>query len=195
MVITRLINTEKRTIDVDNRTVTFCISDETEDRHGTIIKVAGWDFSDYEKNNVVLWGHKSYSGDPDDVLGTGRVYVENNKVMGEVTFETEAINPKAEKVLQKVIAGTIKMTSVGFDPLEWRWGHSDLGEDPDKFYYARQSLLEFSIVPIGSNPNALIEKSIEATKQLKEESKREAIQNPIKSKTQIEAIRTAYGLQ
>lgn len=193
-MLKRLVKSQNRTINEDNRTVCFVISDETEDRHGTIIKIGGWDLTDYEKNNVVLWGHKSYSDNPDMVLGTGEVYIENNKLMGVVTFETEDINPLAEKVFKKIIAGTLKMTSVGFDPSEYRWGYSDLGEDPDKFYYVKQSLLEFSIVPIGSNPNALIEKSIETMNKHKEESKKEAV-SKTRSPNQIKAIRTAYGLQ
>lgn len=195
-MLKRFIHTEKRTINEDDRTVTFVISDESKDRHGTIIKLAGWDLTDYQKNNVVLWGHKSYSDNPDMVLGTGRVYIESDKLMGVVTFETEDVNPLAEKVFKKIIAGTLKMTSVGFDPSEWRWGYSDLSEDPDTFYYVKQSLLEFSIVPIGSNPNALIQKSIDTVNQHKAESKREATPKlRERTPTELKAIAAAYDLR
>jgi len=192
-MIKKLLSTEQRTIDEETRTVTFCISDETEDRHRTIIKIDGWDLTDYNKNPVVLWGHKSHTDNPDMVIGTGRVYREGNKLMADATFETEDVNPLAEKVLKKIIAGTIRMTSVGFDPTEYRWGYSDLGEDPDKFYYAKQSLLEFSIVPIGSNPNALIQKSIDTIKQHMSDAERpEDIEEEQRNH---KAISIAYALQ
>lgn len=198
-MIKKLLSAQSRSVDEDKRTALFCISDETEDRHRTIVKMDGWDLSDYNNNPVVLWGHKSYTDNPDMVLGTGRVYREGDKLMGEVTFESAEVNPLAEKVFQKIIAGTIRMTSVGFDPSEYRWGYSDLDEDPDKFYYVKQSLLEFSIVPIGSNPNALIEKSLEAV------NKHKAAAQQIDQKTDQEdldeqqrnhkAISIAYALQ
>jgi hypothetical protein len=40
--------------------------------------------------------------------------------------------------------------------LEWRWGDESLGEDKTNIYFVRTELLEWSIVPIGSNPDAHI---------------------------------------
>jgi len=102
-MIKKLLSPQSRSVDQDKRTALFCISDETEDRHRTIVKINGWDLSDYNNSPVVLWGHKSNTDNPDMVLGTGRVYREGDKLMGEVTFESAEVNPLAEKVFQKIL--------------------------------------------------------------------------------------------
>lgn len=146
----------KRAIDVENRTVEFVISSEAMDRHRTIIKSDGWRFDNYRNNPVVLYGHKSQSDNPDMVLGIGRVWQEDGKTIGEVTFEEPEINPLAEKVFRKIQNGSLNATSVGFDPINYGFGKKDIeGEDPKNFYFREQDLLEFSIVPIPSNPEAL----------------------------------------
>ena len=92
--------------------------------------------------------------------------VEGNKLIGEITFEKEDINPKAEKVFQKVLAGTIKGCSVGFRTMErGEWGKGEEAYDGKKptYYYGRRSLLEISVTPIPANPNAKV-RSVHAQK-------------------------------
>ena len=47
------------------------------------------------------------------------------------------------------------MASIGANPVRGHWGDEKLGEDKDLIYFDEQILLEWSIVPIGSNPDAL----------------------------------------
>ncbi len=117
---------------------------------------------------------------PDSVIGKGRAWLDTSTkkrdsngmpakiLMGEVEFEPEDINPLAEKVFKKVLHGTLKATSVGFSPIgggklvnDETGEEERLDESPYRvpqghtFYYDGQELLEFSIVNIPSNPNAL----------------------------------------
>jgi len=147
--------------DPEQQTFEFVISDETPDRHGTVLKMSGWDLGDYEKNPIVAYQHEVHAGffsdrtDPDQVIGTSQVFVENDQLIGRVTFEPADINPLADKIRRKIIHGTLRTASVGFNPTSGHWGNERNGENPDLFYFDGQSLLEWSVVNIPSNPNAV----------------------------------------
>lgn len=143
-----------RSATLEDRTAEFVISTEAVDRHGTVFKVDGWDLSQYNNNPVVFYAHNR-GGDPDYLLGTGEAFIEGKQLIGRVTFEDADLNPLAEKILKKINAGTLRMASIGADPTSAHWGIKEAGEDPDVLYFDRQYLVEFSIVPIGSNPEAL----------------------------------------
>jgi len=156
------------------RKVRFVISDDTKDRHGTVVNTNGWDLDHFNNNGIVGYQHDVYGGgmcrgaDPDSVIGKGRAWIEDNVLMGEVEFEPAEINPLAEKVFRKVLHGTLKATSVGFRSIgggilkndetgeekELDRAPYNIGED-ETYYFKGQELLEFSIVNIPSNPNAL----------------------------------------
>lgn len=146
----------------ETRTVEFIISDETRDRHGTVIPIKSWEIKNYNKNGIVGYQHDVYGGwgepNPDLILGRGEAYVEDGKLIGRVTFEPAEINPLAEKIFQKVLHGTLKATSVGFrETVRGAWGEDEEavnGKNPT-YYFGQVELLEFSIVNIPSNPNAL----------------------------------------
>ena len=142
----------------ENRTVQFIISTNDKDRHGTVLNMQGWDLTNYNLNGIVSYNHYAYDGkDPDLILGSGRAFLEGEgdeaKLIGEVTFETHDVNPLADKIFKKVMAGTLKATSVGFTPKPI---NGKIGEERNgTFYYFSQELLEFSIVNIPSNPKAV----------------------------------------
>ena len=72
-----------------------------------------------------------------------------------VRFESADINPLAEKIWQKVQAGTLRMASISANIKRGHWGDKKLGEDPDVIYFDEQELREWSVVALGSNPEAL----------------------------------------
>lgn len=139
---------------LENRQVEFVISSEAVDSYGTVFKMDGWDLSRYTKNPIVCYQHRSHTNDPDDLIGTSTVRVENNELIGTVTFEDADINPKAEKIFRKVQAGTLKMASVGARVQKAHFGDEDKGEDKDVLYFDRSELIEWSIVSVGANPDA-----------------------------------------
>lgn len=151
-----------------NREAEFVISTEATDTYGTVFKADGWDLTRYNNNPIVAYGHRTWDGNPDMIIGTSQVRLEGNQLIGKVRFESAEINPMAEKIWQKVQAGTLRMASIGANPLEYRWGKFDEGENPDVLYFIRQELLEWSIVPVGSNPEAL-QRSVQKIEEIRTE--------------------------
>jgi HK97 family phage prohead protease len=138
-----------------NREAEFVISTEAVDSFGTVFKMAGWDLKRYNNNPIVCYQHKANSDNPDMILGTSTVRFEDNKMIAVVRFEEAAINPLAEKVWQKVQAGTLRMASIGAIPKTGHWGDETKGEDREVLYFDESELMEWSIVSMGSNPEAM----------------------------------------
>jgi HK97 family phage prohead protease len=138
------------------------ISDETKDRHGTVIKSDGWMFDNFLRNPIISHQHDTFSSDPDAVVGKG-LSVELDGGITYLTYELEPLgdNPRADKLAKKLDFGSIRAVSVGFNPLSWSKGDRSMGEDPETIYFRKQDLLEVSIVTIPSNPNATPDRSIE----------------------------------
>lgn len=139
---------------IGKREAEFVISSESIDTYDTVFMADGVDLTRYNQNPIVAYGHRTWSDDPDMILGTSEVRQEGKMTIGKVRFEDEETNPTAEKVFKKVQAGTLRMASIGANILEWRFGDTKKGENPGVIYFTRWELLEWSIVPIGSNPDA-----------------------------------------
>jgi hypothetical protein len=156
-VVSRSAYVRKSSLEMaeENRSVEFVISSEAVDTYGTVFKISGWDLNRYVQNPIVCYQHRSFSDDPDDIIGTSTVFIEGDKLIGRVTFEAAEINPKAEKVFQKVMAGTLKMASVGARVKRAQFGDEKNGEDKKVLYFTDQELMEWSIVSAGANPDAL----------------------------------------
>jgi HK97 family phage prohead protease len=148
----------------EKRQAEFVISTEAVDTYDTVFKIDGWDLERYNRSPIVFYNHKSWSDDPDMIIGTSEVRVEGNELIALLTLEEG--NPVADKVWRKLEAGTLNMASIGANPIEWRWGDFDKGENPDVIYFIRQELLEWSIVPLGSNPDAL-KRSVESLEEIR----------------------------
>ena len=171
----RSVASEIRKKDEEKRTVTFVASDDTKDSAGTVLNQDNWDLTRFNKNGVIGYQHKVYGSwdatdNPDNVIGKGYAYVEDKKLMVDITFEPAEINPLAEKIFQKILFGSLRAVSVGFLPVgQGRFGE---GKDSNTYYFAGQELLEVSVVNIPANPNAL-KKSLEAEQEyLESERKR-----------------------
>lgn len=139
---------------LEKRQVEFVISTEAVDTYNTVFKLDGWDLERYAQNPVVCYQHRANSDDPDNVIGTSEVFIEDGKLIGRVTFEDADVNPKAEKVFRKVQNGTLKMASINAMPTKARMGVFEDGENPEVLYFTRQQLMEWSVVTVGSNPDA-----------------------------------------
>lgn len=133
----------------DSRQLTFTISTGAVDRDRDTLAVAGWDVQDYLKNPVLLWAHDS------DELPIGRavaVVKRGSALHATFEFAPADIHPFADQVFRLLKAGFLKAVSVGFMPLEWAYDEARGG-----FNFLKQSLLEVSVVPVPSNPQALLE--------------------------------------
>lgn len=138
-----------------NREAEFVISTEAIDSYDTVFKIDGWELERYTNNPIVAYGHRTWSDNPDMIIGTSSVFVENNQLIGRVRFEEADVNPTADTIWKKVQAGTLRMASIGANVKEWRYGDAEKGENPGVIYFTRTELYEWSIVPLGSNPDAL----------------------------------------
>lgn len=159
----------------ETRTITFVASDGTKDSAGTVLNQDNWDLTRFNSNGIIGYQHKVYGGwddtdNPDNVIGKGVAYIEDKKLMVDITFEPADINPLADKIYKKIQFGSLRAVSVGFLPVgRGRFGE---GADADTYYFAGQQLLEVSVVNIPANPNAL-KKSLEAENEyLEAERKR-----------------------
>lgn len=143
----------------ETRTLEFVASDNTRDSYGTVLPVDKWDLDRFNKNGLITYQHQYYSGDPDSVIGRGEARVEGKKLIVRVKFEDAELNPRAEKVFRKLLAGTLNGVSVSFSPTSRTVGHwgdgkeSRDGENPT-FYFDGQELLEIAVVTLPSNKNA-----------------------------------------
>lgn len=141
-------------VDLERRTVSATISTGSIDRQGDTVDPVGWQLERYLSNPVVLWAH-DYRALPIakaldvSVKGSGR----RARLRATARFETF---PFADAVFNLIAAGTINATSVGFAPLEWKFAE----EDEDRGFAAmditKAELLEYSVVPVPANAEALI---------------------------------------
>lgn len=157
---------------IKNREAEFVISTEAVDSYDTVFKIDGWDLKRYQNNPIVAYGHRTWSDNPDMIIGTSEVRIEGNQLIGKVRFEEADVNKTADTIWRKVQAGTLRMASIGANPLEYRYGIAADGENPGVLYFTRTELFEWSIVPLGSNPEAL-KRSAESISEIRAELKKE----------------------
>jgi HK97 family phage prohead protease len=135
----------------DSRRVTFTISTASVDRDRDIISVDGWELANFKKSGVVLWAH-DYRNLP--VARSLKVWKEDDKLKSTAEFATAETYPFADTVYRMVKGGFLRATSVGFRPLKWNFNEERSGVD-----FLSQELLEWSVVPVPANPQALVEAS------------------------------------
>jgi len=149
----------RKLADNGERVAEFVITSDRKDRHGTVLDIDGWILDSYHNNPVVSYQHSLYEDtNPDAVMGKSRVFRDGNQLVAEVTFEPADLNPLSDKVWRKIEFGTLRTASVGFLPItKGRYGKNDeaRGGENETFYFGKRELLEFSIVNIPSNPDAL----------------------------------------
>ncbi len=143
---------ECKVLDAINQTMTMVVSTEDEDREGDIIEAAGWDLKAYKKNPVVLFAH-NYSQPP--VAKALDIRIEDGKLISTLQF---APTPFAQEVWTLYSQGFMRAASVGFLPKRWE-EHTDAerrGMWGMPRIYKEQELLEYSLVPVPANANALV---------------------------------------
>jgi len=135
--------------------VTFVISTAAVDSYGDTIAVDGWDTQIYESNPIVLWGHNA--GQP-PIGRAQKVYVEGDALKSVCEFTPDDVNPFGAMVGRMVRQGFLNATSVGFEPLEYVYNEERKGQwGQPGIDFQKQRLLEYSVVSIPANPEALIE--------------------------------------
>jgi len=129
---------------VRGRVRRFTISTGAVDRDGDTINPAGWRLDNYRNNPTVLWAH-DYSQLP--LAKAVDIRVEGQALIADAEF---ADHDFANTVLRLVDGGFLRATSVGFKPEKAIRNDQRGGTD-----FIEQELLEFSIVPVPANPEAV----------------------------------------
>lgn len=128
----------------DTGTFEVVISTADVDRAGEVIDQNGWDLDFYRKNPVVLWAH-DYSSLPIGV--TEEIEVKDGQLVARGRFAPEEANPLAQHVRRLYDLKIVRAASVGFIPREFDPNNASI--------ITKAELLEFSLVPVPANPNAL----------------------------------------
>ncbi len=130
------------------RKAAFVVSTAAEDRDGDTVSPDGWDLSSYRRNPVVLWAHDTKQP---PVAMSVRESVSGGALRSVAKFPEPGVYGFADTIFGLVKGGFIRGTSVGFKPL-------DATPRPQKgIAYRRQELMEYSILPVPSNRDALVE--------------------------------------
>lgn len=128
-----------------SKTRVFCISTAAIDRDLDSINPKGWNLDAFRKNPICLFAH-DYSSLP--IGKCTDIKIVGGKLIASTEF---ADHEMAETVLRLVDGGFLNATSVGFRPIKYSLNETRKGVD-----YEQQELLEYSIVPVPANPEALI---------------------------------------
>jgi len=127
----------------------FAISSEAVDRDRDVISLGGWKTASYRANPIVLWAHMSRDL---PVARSEREWVEGGKLLSEAVWPEKDAYPFADTVAALLKGGFLNATSVGFVPMTWSYDEQRRG-----YNFTEAELLEYSIVPIPSNPDALVQ--------------------------------------
>lgn len=147
-------------INTEGRALRFTISTACCDRENDTIAITGWDLANYVRNPTVLWAHDASRLPIGRALDVG---VAGDRLVATVEFippDTPEGGAFAESVYRLARSGFIAATSVGFRPLKWSFTNDPARGADDWFPgidFEQQELVEFSIVTVPANPEALID--------------------------------------
>ncbi|UPK03113.1 phage major capsid protein [Bradyrhizobium sp. 170] len=112
-----------------------------------IIMSDGWQLSNFKKNPIALFGHKS-----DFPIGRWKnLRVEDKQLLGELELAPEGTSDRIDEIRRLVEADILRAVSVGFRPLESKpRKETDYG-----VFFTQAELVETSLVSVPANPNAL----------------------------------------
>lgn len=134
------------------RDMTFVANEESEDRMGDTIEVAGWVLKPYKRNPVLMFAH-NYAIPAVGIVP--KVWVEGKQLLNTVRFDLD--DEFAKFLAGKYERRVMRAESVGFRPIEF---HRTDDKDAEKglfgkIRFTKQELLEISLVPIPAHPRAL----------------------------------------
>lgn len=147
---------EKADDRADGFTLPFTISTGAVDRDGDTINAKGWNLKEFKKNPVVLWAH-----DPRQppVARAENTFIDRERMSlrSAAVFPPEDLHPFGNMVGRMFRGKFLNAVSVGFRPTEFKLSDDEAREGFFPTDFKKQTLLEYSAVPIPSNPEALVE--------------------------------------
>lgn len=152
--VLKFFNTVSKAVDIETGIFEAMITTEAVDRQGDIVRATGAKLDNYLKNPVVLWAH-NYD-QPPVARALSIEVIPGNGLKAVFQFPEAGVNPQADIVRRLWAAGFLNATSIGFIPLDSK----NINDVPGESWYAPQDyvsweMLEFSIVPVPANQEAL----------------------------------------
>lgn len=145
-----------------NSSKIFAISTQTPNNKKFRVRTSGIDYSEYPNNPLLLWMHQRPSkenGYKILPLGNGiEIELKDGVLYGRPCFDPS--DQFAMQIYEKVENGTLRMASAGLLPIEWAL------DEHGELWLERSKLVEWSIVDIGSDPNAFAVKLYDENDEL-----------------------------
>lgn len=141
-----------KAVDLDLGIFEAMISTEDVDRQGDIVRATGARLENYLKNPVVLWAHDY--GEPPVARALSVEIIPGKGLKARFQFPEWGTSARADEVRRLWAAGFLNATSIGFQPITAQ----PLGDRNDFWgpqEFVEWELLEFSIVPVPANQDAL----------------------------------------
>lgn len=136
--------------DPSRRIYRWTISTITRDRDKDTLDPNGWQLDNFKSGGVIPFAH-DYHALP--VAKPLSVFVQDGKLVSDADFtDTAEIYPFADMVARMVEKNILRCASVGFAPIKYVYNEPANGMD-----FSEQELLEWSVVPVPSNPDALLQ--------------------------------------
>ncbi len=147
---------ESKGTDEEERSSTELINTADIDRDNEILMPKGADLSHFKKNPQVLWAH-DYHQPP---IGRAAWVKRDTASKGLLAKTIYATTDFAEDIWKLVSGKFLPARSVGFIPMEWHEpDEKEIARHPERAgarrVYDKWELLEYSVVPVPSNRQAL----------------------------------------
>jgi HK97 family phage prohead protease len=157
MIIHKSFETETRAH--GDRRMRFLISTGGVDRDGDKLDPRGWVLDAYRRNPVIQFCH-DYKSLP--IAKCVEIRATRTGLEAVAEFPPRGLHEFADVVFDMLRGGFLNATSVGFRPIEFEESRYRKGKN-----FLKQELTEFSVMPIPSNPDALIQRSPEGQRWTK----------------------------
>ncbi len=129
------------------------ISTERVNSYGSRVITPGIDYSQYEKNPILLFMHRRGRKEDMPIGIMTNLRVENGVLYGTPKFDDDTEDER--NISKKWERGTLRMLSAGLDVLEWSEDPALLVAGQTRPTVTKSKLIEVSVVDIGSNDDAL----------------------------------------
>lgn len=143
-------------LDKEKRTARFVMSTEEPDRDRDIIVQAGLDTTEFMKNPVALYGHRSWEPPIGKWSDITRVNGKPKRTEGTLEFLPEGTDDIADRIFRHVSAGSLRAVSIGFMPKRLRRREQDNDDRWPGYEITESELFECSVVTIPANAQALV---------------------------------------
>lgn len=131
--------------------MTFVLSDESLNSHGTWVKTSGINLERFKKNPVMLWSHDSAFP---PIGKWENIRVEGDKLLADAVFDEDDALAQAFK--RKVESGLLKACSIGFYAKKFSSDVADIKPGQRFETIVEAELIECSLCSVGSNENAMV---------------------------------------